>query len=129
MSLFRKRAFVSFDFDHDARLKDLLVGQAKNPDTPFNIADWSLKDAVPGDWERVAEQRLRAVDVVIVLCGRFTHTARGVDTEITIARRIPKPYFLLAGYEDATKPIAASANAKLYKWTWDNLKKLIHGER
>ena len=26
--------FVSFDYDHDARLKDILVGQAKNDDSP-----------------------------------------------------------------------------------------------
>lgn len=26
-----QRAFVSFDNDNDARLKDLLIGQSKNP--------------------------------------------------------------------------------------------------
>lgn len=30
-----KRAFISFDFDHDAELRDALVGQAKDPDSLF----------------------------------------------------------------------------------------------
>lgn len=34
-----KRVFISFDYDHDARLKDLLVGQSQYPDNPFSIAD------------------------------------------------------------------------------------------
>ena len=29
------RAFISFDYDHDADLKAILVGQAKNTDSPF----------------------------------------------------------------------------------------------
>ena len=37
------RVFVSFDFDYDEDLRTLLVGQAKHPDTPFSIADWSVK--------------------------------------------------------------------------------------
>ena len=43
-----RRAFISFDFDHDEDLRNLLVGQAKNPDTPFEIADRSVKEAMPG---------------------------------------------------------------------------------
>ncbi|MCZ7628547.1 MAG: hypothetical protein M5U19_05600 [Microthrixaceae bacterium] len=30
--------FISFDYDHDLDCKNLLVGQAKNPDTPFEIS-------------------------------------------------------------------------------------------
>ena len=37
--------FISFDYDHDQDLKTLLVGQANNPDSPFEIADWSVKEA------------------------------------------------------------------------------------
>jgi len=38
-----KRVFVSFDFDNDENLKHALVAQAKNPDSPFVIADYSVK--------------------------------------------------------------------------------------
>lgn len=37
-----QRAFISFDYDHDARLKDLLIGQSKLPDSPFEVHDWSI---------------------------------------------------------------------------------------
>ena len=31
----KKRVFVSFDYDHDRDLKDLLIGQARNENSPF----------------------------------------------------------------------------------------------
>ena len=41
-----KRAFISFDFDSDEKLRDALVGQAKMPDLPFEIADYSVKESM-----------------------------------------------------------------------------------
>src|SRR2546427_3223677 len=43
-----KRTFISFDYDHDDDLRTLLVGQAKHPDTPFEIVDRSVKEAMTG---------------------------------------------------------------------------------
>lgn len=48
-----QRAFISFDYDHDARLKDLLVGQSKLPNLPFEVHDWSIKTASP-TWQAEA---------------------------------------------------------------------------
>ena len=124
-----KRAFISFDYDNDARLKDLLIGQAKNPDTPFEIADWSIKVASP-TWKAEARRRVKAAGLVIVLCGQNTHRAVGVAEELLIAKEEGIPYFLLAGYKvGSTKPTSASAGDKLYTWTWDNLKALVGGAR
>lgn len=124
--------FISFDYDHDDDLKTLLVGQAANEDSPFWIADWSIKEA-SSDWKDKARTRIKRVDQVIVICGKETDTATGVDAEIEIARQEEKPYFLLAGRADGgnTKPKAALELKldKLYKWTWDNLKNLIGGSR
>lgn len=120
--------FVSYDFDHDARLKDLLVGQSKNSDTPFEIADTSVTTASPG-WKEDARRRIKRSDQVIVLCGRDTNSAAGVTIEVQIARDEGVPYFLLAGYDDAVKPTGALASDKVYTWTWENLKKLIAGGR
>ncbi|MCI7689618.1 TIR domain-containing protein [Trueperella pyogenes] len=125
-----QRAFISFDYDHDARLKDLLVGQARYPDSPFEISDWSIKTAST-TWRTEARRRIRASDVVIVLCGQYTHTATGVATELSIAKEERIPYFLLKGYKDfrCTAPTTASSNDKIYNWTWENLKLLIRGNR
>jgi hypothetical protein len=126
-----KRAFISFDYDHDEDLRNLLAGQAKHPDSPFEIKDRSLKEPLTGDWKEKVRRRMDNVDVVIVICGEYTHTAAGVAAELTIAREATKPYFLLWGRGDktCTKPKTALDSDKIYEWTWDNLKNLIGGAR
>lgn len=122
--------YICFDYDHDDDLKLLLVGQAKNPDTPFSISDWSIKDASP-QWRDEARTRIKRAHLVIVICGEHTDSASGVSVEIKIAQDAGKPYFLLAGRSGKTnkKPTAAKSDDKVYNWTWDNLKKLIAGAR
>src|SRR5258705_12458685 len=68
------RIFISFDYDHDHDLKNALVGQAKLPDSPFEIADWSIKEP-SADWKEKARARIRRADVVAVICGHRTDTA------------------------------------------------------
>lgn len=127
----KKRVFISFDFDHDEDLRNLLVGQAKNPDSPFDIADWSVKEPLSGDWKEQVRGRIRRTDLTIVICGEWTHTATGVAEELKITREEGKPYFLLWGRSDKVckKPTSALPSDKIYKWTWDNLKALIGGAR
>jgi len=125
------RAFISFDYDHDADLRVLLVGQAKNPDTPFEIHDWSVKEPFRSDWKEKVREKIRRVDQVIVICGEHTDAAAGVAAELEIARQENKPYILLWGYKEKNcrKPGTARPEDKIYRWTWANLKDLIHGDR
>jgi hypothetical protein len=122
--------YISFDYDHDSDLKTLLVGQAANEDSPFSIADWSIKEP-SSDWKDKARERIKRVEQVIVLCGEYTNTATGINAEIGIARDEEKPYFLLEGRASGKnkKPTAALSADKIYNWTWDNLKTLIAGGR
>jgi hypothetical protein len=126
----KTRVFVSYDYDNDSFLKEALVGQSRLPDSPFEIADWSIKVASPG-WKEEARHRVRASDVVAVICGMSTHKAVGVAAEVTIAQEEGIPYFLLKGYKDTacTKPTSAKSTDKMYTWTWENLKNLIGGGR
>ena len=126
-----KRAFISFDFDHDEDLRNLLAGQAKHPDTPFDFADWSVKELMTGDWQEKVRRRIRATDFTLVICGEWTHTARGVAAELNMSREEGKPYFLLWGRSEktCTKPTSAVPSDKIYNWTWDNLKALVGGAR
>jgi hypothetical protein len=127
----KKRAFVSFDYDNDGTVKMYLAGQAKNPDSPFDFKDNSITAHLTGDWEQKVRRRMENIDVVIVLCGTKTHTAKGVAAELRIAKDLNKKYFLLAAYSDksCTKPTSAAVNDKVYNWTWPNLKQLIAGHR
>ncbi|MEW6411869.1 MAG: TIR domain-containing protein [Candidatus Zixiibacteriota bacterium] len=129
----KKRVFISFDYDHDLDLKNLLVGQSKNEDSPFEVYDLSIKEELSEDWKKKARTRIKGCDVVVVICGEHTDTASGVSAELKIAqeREVDVDYFLLWGRKDKTckKPKAATAADKIYKWTWDNLQALIGGTR
>lgn len=127
----RKRAFISFDYDHDEGAKIMLAGQAKHPDSPFDFTDASVKEHLTGDWKDKIRRRMANIDVAIILCGQWTHLANGVAEELAIAREKGKPYFLLAAYADkvCTRPATSLASDKVYKWTWDNLKALVGGAR
>jgi hypothetical protein len=126
-----KRAFISFDFDHDEDLRNLLAGQAKHPDSPFAMQNWSVREAFSGDWKEKVRARIRQTDFTIVICGEQTKAATGVAAEVTITREEGHPYFLIAGRSDrnCTRPTSALLSDKMYRWTWDNLKSLIEGSR
>jgi hypothetical protein len=90
-----------------------------------------VKEPFTGDWKAKVRQRIRQTDFTIVVCGAYTHTATGVATELDITREEGKPYFLLWGRPDrtCTKPTSALPADTIYKWTWDNLKALVAGNR
>ncbi|SHL78391.1 MTH538 TIR-like domain [Fibrobacter sp. UWOV1] len=127
----KKRTFISFDYDHDKELKECLVGQARNPDSPFEITDMSIKEKIDDNWKKKARNRIKGCDVVVVICGEHTDTATGVTAELTIAQEEKIPYFLLKGHPDKVckKPNHALASDTIYKWTWDILKLLFQGKR
>lgn len=127
----KTRVFTGFDFDHDEDLRNLLVGQSKNSDSPFELADWSVKEPMTGDWKAKVRARIRSVDQVIIICGQHTDMATGVSVELSITKDEGKPYFLLYGRSSKTckKPNSALSSDTMYKWTWDNLKQLVGGVR
>jgi hypothetical protein len=127
----KKRVFTSFDFDHDEDLRNLLVGQSQNPDSPFELSDWSVKEPITGDWKAKVRTRIKKCELIIVICGQYTYSATGVSIELEIAQEELLPYFLLWGRSDkqCTKPKSAKESDKIYRWTWDNLKALIGGAR
>jgi len=127
----KTRVFTAFDFDHDEDLRNLLVGQSKNEDSPFEMADWSVREPLSGDWRKKVRERIRRVDQVIVMCGEHTDSCTGVCAELEITQEEDKPYFLLAGRRELNnkKPKTAKSSDKMYNWTWDNLKALIGGAR
>lgn len=121
----KKHVFVSFDFDNDKALKDFIVGQARNPDSPFEIIDTSLKEAAPmKTWEEKARAAIRRSDLVLVMVGPKTHRAPGVLKEVAMAREEGKPIVQVIGYRDGDYTPVPDAG-RLYRWDWDNLKRLL----
>lgn len=125
----RHSVFVSFDYEHDLQLKEGLIGQSERSDSPFDVTDHSIKKADP-QWRTIARERISQCGVVIVMCGRHTDTAAGIQAEIEFARQLGKPYFLLRGYrKGSVKPRGAKSTDEIYPWTWNTLVRLLNGER
>ena len=122
----KKRVFVSFDFDNDKVLKDFIIGQARLADSPFEVADHSLKESQPQrDWERKARQAIGRAEVFIVMLGPKTRRASGVLKEVTMANDLQKKRFQIIGYNSGTSDWAVAGAGRTYSWNWDNLKKLL----
>jgi len=121
----KKRVFVSFDFDNDKTLKDFIIGQAKLPDSPFEVVDTSLKEAAPmKTWEDKARVAIKRSDIVVVMVGPSTYKAPGVLKEVQMARDEGISIVQVIGYKDGNYTAVPNAG-KLYAWNWDNLKKLL----
>lgn len=121
----KTRVFVSFDFDNDRVLKDFILGQAKLPDSPFDVVDHSLKEAAPErNWEEKARAAISRAEIVLVMVGPQTHRAHGVLKEVAMARKVNVKIVQIIGYKDRTCTPVPDAG-RLYAWNWDNLKKLL----
>jgi hypothetical protein len=121
----KTRVFVSFDFDNDRVLKDFILGQAKLPDSPFDVFDHSLKEAAEErDWERKARAAIGRSEIVLVMVGAETHRAHGVLKEVAMAREAGVKIVQIIGYKNGDYTPVPNAG-RLYAWSWDNLKKLL----
>ncbi len=116
----KKKVFVSFDYN-DKQLKDTLIGQAKLPDSPFSIADFSLQETQPEDrWLSKAQSAITGCDIFIVLLGNNTHQASGVLKEVRIAKGLRKKRFQLKPQGKNFVPVPDAGDVIV--WTWKNLK-------
>jgi len=122
----KKKVYICFEYDKDRTLKDLLIGQSRNPESPFEVVDRSLVEAAKEDgWEEKAKDKIKTADRVIVLLGASTYRAPGVLKEVAIARDLGKKVIQMIGYKDHKYKRVPGAGI-LYRWTWENLKKILN---
>lgn len=117
--------FVSYDQDNDHDLLQLLAAQAGEPESHFEIADWSGNKTPQQDAS--LQERLRRVESVIVICGELTHQSKSVSEELVTAQQLYKPYLLLWGRKGrlVSAPASALPSDHLHEWTWAVLEKLL----
>jgi len=121
----KKKIFISFDFDNDLALKNLLVGQSKLADSPFEIIDGSLKEVAPSkDWMKRAKSKIKDADAVIVMLGTTTFKAPGVLKEVKMAKQLKVKIHQIIGYQGKDCP-GLKGGGTPYDWTWDNLRELF----
>lgn len=125
----RVAVYVAFDFDNDLELKHALIAQARLPHSPFDVADFSLKEAAPErDWKTKAKQKIRRVQKVVVIVGTQTFRAPGVRAEVQIAQEERVPYTAIRGRSDRECRRPDWIVGDVHEWTWDNLRRLLGGE-
>ena len=118
----KTRIFVSFDYETDYQLKETLIGQANQQDSPFSVADFSLQERQPeSDWLSKAQSAIARCDVFVTILGQNTHNAPGVLKEINVAKGLNKRRFQLRPQGKRWQPM--SGGGKLVVWTWANLQK------
>jgi len=122
----KKKVFVSFDFDNDKTLKEFMIGQAKLQDSPFEVIDFSLKEAAPEkDWLDKARAAISRSEVFVVMLGSKTKNAPGVLKEVKFANELKKSKFQIIGYKEGSEDWAVPDGGRVYRWNWENLKQLL----
>ena len=122
----KKRAFISFDYDYDVKYRDFLVGQAKNPLSPIEIYDWSLKYAFDEKWKTQCRERIKKTHIVIQLVGSNTHRASGADWEAKCAKEECIPVFGVYINKNNKGIIPNSLkNSPVIEWTWDAIDQMV----
>ena len=117
----KKKVFLSFDFDNDKQLKGSFVSQAKHPDSPFSINDFSLEEAYPDhEWLSKAQSAIDRCELFIVLLGKHTYEAPGVLKEVKIAVGSNKECIQLKPQKRKHKTIPDAGD--VMSWKWKNLR-------
>ncbi len=118
-SMSKIRVFISFDFEHDRELYELLLAQSATPGFDFAVLGASERSTATDAWSERVRRRIRGADQVIVICGEHTGASISVSAELRIAQEERTPYFLLWGRREimCTKPIGAKPAEGMYSWT------------
>jgi hypothetical protein len=117
----KPRAFISFAAE-DAQVRDLFVGQSRHPDTPWELADFSLHEPFENAWKTQTKPRITGCDVVIALIGKGTHQAHGALWEIETAKQLGVPVFgVHISKDDKGKLPGCMFGIPVIHWTWDGI--------
>lgn len=119
------RAFISFAAE-DARIRDLFIGQGKHSDTPWQIADWSLRLPFDAKWKTQTRSRIKRCHVVIQLIGATTFLAEGAIWEVECAKQEGIPAFGVWISRPPRPPIPSCFKRNnIIPWTWDGIADMI----
>lgn len=115
-----KRIFISFAIE-DARLRTMLVGQARNENTPFELVDMSVKEPWDNAWKTNCRIRIKGCDGVIAIITENSARADGQLWEIKCAAEEGIPTLFLSGDRSAATPPHPYEAKSLKAWTWPTI--------
>jgi hypothetical protein len=123
----KKRIFISFAME-DKTLRDFLVGQAKNANSPFEFVDMSVKKPWDASWKTNCRTRIKGCDGVIIIVTKNSKNADGQLWEIKCAKEEGIPCRGIWGSQEnrpATLPSELNG-IRVVNWTWDNITNWIN---
>lgn len=121
-----KRIFISFAIE-DENLRDLLKGQARNQNSPFEFVDMSVKEPWDSKWKTNCRIRIKGCDGVISIITKNTKNANGQIWEMKCAKEEGIPIIGIYGNNDHSGISIPDEYGyiKLVDWTWSNISSWI----
>ena len=118
-----RSVYLAFEFDRDAHRRQAFIEQAAER-CDFTLNDRSMPAAAHSErWRREASQRIRASDVVLVLLGRDTHAAPGVQDELNLARQWRRPIVQLM--PQGRNYGLVSDNIPVCRYRWNRINEML----
>lgn len=124
----KNRIFISFAAE-DARFRDLLVGQARNENSPFTFADMSVKEPWSDSWKTRCRTKIRGCDGTIALVSKATRTASGQLWEVKCSRDedVPVRGIYVTSNDRPTSLPEEFQGVRVVAWTWQNISSFLNG--
>lgn len=118
----KKRIFISFAIE-DERLRDLLVGQARNDNSPFEFIDMSVKEPWDSMWKTKCRTKIKGCDGMIAIITKNTKNASGQIWEINCSKEEYVPCLGIWGHQSEDCAIPREISPIVVRnWTWGNIK-------
>ena len=117
-----KRIFISFAIE-DENLRDLLRGQSRNTNSPFEFVDMSVKQPWDSQWKTKCRTRIRGCDGMISIITRNTKNADGQIWEMNCAKDEGIPLLAIYGNNShigATIP-SECGYLPVVDWNWEKI--------
>ena len=119
----KKRIFTSFAIE-DKSLRDLLIGQARNEQSPFEFVDMSVKKPWETSWKTNCRTKIKGCAGVLIIVTKNTKNADGQLWEISCAKDEGIPRKGIWG-RSSNRPLSTPEQLKgvpIVNWTWNNIK-------
>ena len=122
----KKRIFIGFAME-DVELRNLLVGQARNDNSPFDFVDMSVKKPWDSAWKTNCRTKIKGCHGMIAIITKNTKNASGELWEINCAEDEGIPCIGIWGHSDEhfkTRPDEVTS-LRVIDWNWSNIAKWL----
>ena len=122
----KKRIFISFAME-DEKLRNFLIGQRNNKQSPFEFIDMSVKQPWDSSWKTNCRTRIKCCGGMIGIITNNTRNADGQLWEIRCAKEKGVPLLLIYGCTNKNFIIPPEIKGfAIYEWRWEEINNWIN---